>query len=111
MTGKLASMAIGCLALFTLGGAGGIARAQPCNIKKDIFWDTKDGLPIFSQGGGIFRFKDTKTNKEQGGNPEWKTIRLESVRVAGNKVEIGFLADGKAGAFCRVDDVSLVKAK
>ena len=52
------------LGLLTLG-AGGIARAQSYNIKNDIFWDTKDGKPVFSQGGGIFRFKDPKTNKEK----------------------------------------------
>lgn len=27
-------------------------------IKNDIFWDTQDGHPIYSQGGGIFSFKD-----------------------------------------------------
>ncbi|KDN55576.1 family 43 glycosylhydrolase [Flavobacterium seoulense] len=32
--------------------------AQYQNIKNDVFWDTKDGKPIYSQGGGIFKFKD-----------------------------------------------------
>jgi hypothetical protein len=32
--------------------------AQFKNIRNDIFWDTKEGLPIYSQGGGIFRFPD-----------------------------------------------------
>ena len=36
-------------------------KAQYKNIKNDVFWDTKEGLPIYSQGGGVFRFKDPKT--------------------------------------------------
>lgn len=34
------------------------ARAQPANIQNDIFWHTADGRPLYSQGGGIFRFAD-----------------------------------------------------
>jgi len=34
------------------------AKAQFLNIKNDVFWTTKDGQPIYSQGGGIFKFKD-----------------------------------------------------
>jgi hypothetical protein len=45
------------------------------------------------------------------GNESWTTINIENVTVKNNKVEIGFLADGKAGAFCLVDDVSFVKAQ
>jgi len=39
--------------------------AQMQNIKNDVFWDTKEGEPVYSQGGGIFRFKDPATNQEQ----------------------------------------------
>ncbi|WP_281336731.1 family 43 glycosylhydrolase [Flavobacterium eburneipallidum] len=35
--------------------------AQTENIKNDVFWNTKDGQPINSQGGGIFKFADPKT--------------------------------------------------
>lgn len=34
------------------------AFAQTLNIKNDIFWNTKEGSPISSQGGGIFKFAD-----------------------------------------------------
>lgn len=34
---------------------------QSNNIKNDVFWDTADGKPIYSQGGGIFRFADPVT--------------------------------------------------
>lgn len=39
--------------------------AQKLNIKNDVFWNTKDGQPIYSQGGGIFTFKDPKTRQEK----------------------------------------------
>ncbi|UOQ68805.1 hypothetical protein [Hymenobacter volaticus] len=39
--------------------------AQKLNIKNDIFWNTKDGQPIYSQGGGIFKFKDPKSSQEK----------------------------------------------
>lgn len=38
----------------------------------------------------------------------WTVIELPAVRVSGGRVEIGFVADGEAGARCLVDDVSLV---
>lgn len=34
---------------------------QQANIKNDVFWNTKDGQPINSQGGGIFKFADPVT--------------------------------------------------
>ncbi|MBE9599766.1 family 43 glycosylhydrolase [Pedobacter sp. MC2016-24] len=37
------------------------SNAQGQNIKNDVFWNTRDGLPINSQGGGIFRFADPLT--------------------------------------------------
>lgn len=40
-------------------------NAQARNIKNDSFWNTKDGQPIFSQGGGIFKFPDPKTGVQK----------------------------------------------
>ena len=34
-------------------------------IHNDTFWNTADGRPIYSQGGGIFRFKNPQTGREQ----------------------------------------------
>jgi hypothetical protein len=42
-------------------------------------------------------------------NAIWKTIQIENMAIENGKIEIGFLADGLANAFCYVDDVSLVK--
>lgn len=39
--------------------------AQLLNIKNDVFWNTKDGQPIYSQGGGIFRFADPATGEKK----------------------------------------------
>ena len=41
------------------------STAQFQNIKNDVFWDTKEGLPIYSQGGGVFKFKDPQTGIEK----------------------------------------------
>src|SRR4051812_37321387 len=41
------------------------ASAQLRNIKNDVFWNTRDGKPIYSQGGGIFRFADPATGKKK----------------------------------------------
>ncbi|MEQ1796472.1 MAG: family 43 glycosylhydrolase [Lacibacter sp.] len=37
------------------------SHGQSLNIKNDVFWNTKDGKPIYSQGGGIFKFPDPVT--------------------------------------------------
>lgn len=68
--------------------------------------DGFESLEMYAESGGE-RFSSSVT----GENAEWKTIRIDPVRVSDNKVEIGFLADGRAGSFCRVDDVSFVKAE
>ncbi|WNH10701.1 family 43 glycosylhydrolase [Thalassobellus suaedae] len=39
--------------------------AQFNNIKNDQFWNTVEGKPIYSQGGGIFRFADEITGEEK----------------------------------------------
>ena len=43
----------------------GESYAQKLNIKNDVFWNTKDGQPIYSQGGGIFTFNDPKTGQDK----------------------------------------------
>src|SRR5688572_29976568 len=45
--------------------SGNSVTAQSLNIKNDVFWNTQDGRPIYSQGGGIFRFKDSATAQEK----------------------------------------------
>lgn len=42
-----------------------VAKAQSLNIKNDTFWNTRDGRPVYSQGGGIFRFADPVTGTKK----------------------------------------------
>jgi hypothetical protein len=54
------------LLAFTIGGTTFYtANAQELNIKNDVFWYTKKGLPINSQGGGIFKFSDSLTGEKK----------------------------------------------
>lgn len=46
-------------------GAMAEIAAQFQNIKNNVFWNTREGQPIYSQGGGIFRFKDPVTGVEK----------------------------------------------
>jgi len=39
--------------------------AQNLTIKNDVFWNTKEGLPLNSQGGGIFKFADPVTGVQK----------------------------------------------
>ena len=60
-------------------------------------------LEMYANTGGdnfISSFKDEHSL--------WTTIKLDKIPLKGGKVEIGFIADGKANAFCEVDDVTLV---
>lgn len=61
-------------------------------------------LGMYAKSGG-----ETFQVGINGENEEWETITIGRIEVSGNEVEIGFLAAGEANAFCRVDDVSLVK--
>ena len=42
-----------------------LALSQSNNIKNDQFGDTKNGKPIYSQGGGVFKFPDPETGEEK----------------------------------------------
>ena len=63
-------------------------------------------LDMFAQSNG----KILKVNIA-GEDENWQTVTIADIPVAGGKIEIGFMADGAANAFCRVDDVSLVKTR
>ena len=40
---------------------GNIVEGKFLHIKNDVFWNTENRQPIYSQGGGIFKFVDPKT--------------------------------------------------
>lgn len=56
---RVALLTIMLISIYALNSAQAQSEELP-NIKNDIFWQTKDGQPINSQGGGVFRFKDPK---------------------------------------------------
>lgn len=43
-------------------------------IRNDVFWDTADGQPLYSQGGGVFRFTDAATGR---GRYYWYGVRYK----------------------------------
>lgn len=60
-------------------------------------------LEMYAESGGrraVCRIKPSMSN--------WTDIEIKRVRVIDGRVEIGFMADGDAGAECLVDDVELV---
>lgn len=58
----------------TISSFSGSPKAQAHNIKNDVFWNTKDGQPVYSQGGGVFRFKDPRSGVEK---YYWYGVRYE----------------------------------
>ena len=60
-------------------------------------------LEMYAESGG-----KTHTLEITEENEEWTTIEIGDVQVMNEKVEIGFIAHGEAGANCQVDDVSFV---
>ena len=56
-------------------------NAQTGNIKNDIFWNTKDGQPINSQGGGIFKFADPKSGVQK---YYWYGVQYEEANIYRN---------------------------
>ncbi|GAB6010966.1 family 43 glycosylhydrolase [Viscerimonas tarda] len=65
-----------------------------------------DKLEMYAESGG--KINTLKITAE---NPSWSAINLKEVPVKNGKIEIGFLANGIAGANCQIDDVSLVKIR
>jgi hypothetical protein len=53
------NIATGFIIVYILAvGVLSTATAQSHRIRNDVFWFTKEGTPINSQGGGVFRFTD-----------------------------------------------------
>lgn len=68
MINKLNNVYQGCIILLTTATwlcSSASLFAQDLNIKNNIFWNAVDGQAIYSQGGGIFKFVDPKTDTEK----------------------------------------------
>ena len=60
-------------------------------------------LEMYANTGGK-NFKTNFNNERK----LWTILSLKNIPVKGGKVEIGFIADAKANAFCEIDDVEFV---
>ncbi|MBQ0020540.1 MAG: family 43 glycosylhydrolase [Bacteroidales bacterium] len=54
------SKSVVCLIML---GASTVLGMQAQTIHNDVFWDTSDGTPLYSQGGGIFKFPEPETGR------------------------------------------------
>lgn len=72
---------VGMMAI--LGGDFAYSRSK--TIKNDTFWNTEDGEPIYSQGGGIFKFNDPVTGEEKF---YWYGVRYEQAELYRNDTSV-----------------------
>ena len=82
--------------LFLLIGITGNIKAQLLNIKNDVFWNTKDGHPIYSQGGGIFKFKDAAGKEKY----YWYGVHYKEAEIYRNNPAVTLVKDNFEGVTC-----------
>ena len=63
-----------------------------------------NALEMYAESGGRTTVLNTAGEKTA-----WTVVDLKNIKVKGGKVEIGFKANGRAGASCQIDDVTFVK--
>lgn len=49
--------------VLTVGAKNIEPRFDGKKITNDVFWNTAEGMPLYSQGGGIFRYPDPDTGR------------------------------------------------
>ena len=49
--------------VLTVGAKNIETRFDGKKITNDVFWNTAEGMPLYSQGGGIFRYPDPDTGR------------------------------------------------
>ena len=64
-----------------------------------------DRLVMYAESGS----EEESRSLNRGKQNEWRRHTIKDVKVRGGRVEVGFHAKGRAGAYCRVDDVELLK--
>ena len=77
------------------------AAAPGHAIVNDTFWHTTDGLPIYSQGGGIFRFPDPLSGRER---YYWYGVHYRGAEVYAQNPTQKFEGTGFKGISCYVSD-------
>lgn len=71
--------------------------AQSQKIKNDMFWYTKNGLPIYSQGGGIFNYPDPETGQV---NYYWNGVHYKEAERYRNDPSVTQSGNGFEGVTC-----------
>lgn len=66
-----------------------------------------DRLTMYTESGG----EREARNLNRGKQGRWQRVTIKGAKVSGGRVAVGFYAKGKAGAYCRIDDVELVRAE
>ena len=64
-----------------------------------------DRLVMYAESGS----EEESRSLNRGKQNEWRRHTIKDVKVRGGRVEVGFHAKGRAGAYCRVDDVELLR--
>lgn len=70
-------------------------------ITNDRFWDTTEGTPIYSQGGGIFKFIDPKTNTPR---YYWYGVYYKEAETYRNNPAVTLEQNHFEGVTCYVSD-------
>ena len=83
--------------MFLLLCITGNIKAQLLNIKNDIFWNTKDGQPINSQGGGIFKFPDPQTGEKK---YYWYGVHYKEAEIYRNNPAVTLIKDNFEAVTC-----------
>ena len=66
-----------------------------------------DRLTMYAESGG----EREARNLNRGKQGRWQRVTIKGAKVSGGRVAVGFHAKGKAGAYCRIDDVELVRVE
>ena len=73
-----------------------------------VCWDGDfDRLVMYAESGGEHEARNL-TRAKRG---RWERLSIKELKVSGGRAVVGFRAKGKAGAYCRIDDVELVRVK
>jgi hypothetical protein len=71
--------------------------AQALNIKNDVFWNTSNGEPIYSQGGGIFIFADPQTGEKK---YYWYGVHYKEAETYRNNPAVTLVKDNFEAVTC-----------
>lgn len=78
------------------------------SLSATVCWDGDfDRLVMFAESGGEREARNL-TRAKRG---RWERLSIKELKVSGGRAVVGFRAKGKAGAYCRIDDVELVRVK